>query len=113
MKKLIVLALALLSMNSMAALNEYTGSNNGAACIVKLDLSKRYVEMANMSLVARKEKKMGSDLILEGGIGFTEEKVTLSFNDQKEISAAKLEIKVILMPTFTTKQVCTNLVRTK
>lgn len=56
---------------------------------------------------------MGSDLILEGGIGFTEEKVTLSFNDQKEISAAKLEIKVILMPTFTTKQVCTNLVRTK
>lgn len=57
MKKLIVLALALLSMNSMAALNEYTGSNNGAACIVKLDLSKRYVEMAICLWLLEKRKK--------------------------------------------------------
>jgi hypothetical protein len=112
-KKLVVIVLALLSVNSMAALSEYTGSDNGAACTVKVDLTKRFVEMANISLVARKEKRMGNDLIVEGGVGFTEEKVTLSFNDQKEITSAKLEVKVLLMPTFTTKQVCSNLVRTK
>jgi hypothetical protein len=112
-KKLIVIALALVSMNSMAALNEYTGSNNGAACIVKIDLSEHIIEMANIKLNIRKEKRMGLNLILEGGVGFTEEKITLSMNSEKEFTAAKLEVKVLLMPTFTTKQVCSNLVRTK
>jgi hypothetical protein len=112
-KKLILITFSLLSLNSMAALNEFIGSDNGAACTVKVDLSKNTVEMANISFKARKEKKIGNDLILEGGVGFTEEKVTLSLSDQKEIISAKLEVKVLLMPTFSTKQVCSNLVRTK
>ena len=113
MKKLVLIAFSFLSLSAFASISEYVGSDAGAACTVRVDLSKSLVEMAGSNFKARKIKKMGNDLILEGGVGFSEEKVTLSFSEEKEITKAKLEVKILLMPTFMTKQICSNLVRTK
>ncbi|MDD4976916.1 MAG: hypothetical protein PHY93_21365 [Bacteriovorax sp.] len=113
MKKLLLVFLATLSLQSMAATSEYTGSNNGAACSVRVDLSQDYVSMGGIGLLARNKTTKGNVQILEGGADFEDAKITLNFNSNKELSSAKLETRNMLIPFYRTKLVCMDLIKTK
>jgi hypothetical protein len=113
MKKLIALALLALSFQSMAEMVEYSGSNKGAACTVTVDLAEKYVSMGNEGVFARKVKTKDNVTVYEGGAEFTNSRITLTFNKDKELYRAKLETKNAIKFFYTTKLICTNLVIVK
>lgn len=124
MKKLLfVLSIAALSniagAATFATTVEYTGNNNGAACTVKLDLSREYVSMGDVAILARKKTIKENTIILEGGADFTDARITLTYalddgrGARLDLQSAKLETRNPIKFFYTTKLKCTDLIRLK
>lgn len=113
MKKFAILISFILSSQSFAESVTYTGSNQGAACTVNVDLARNYVSMGGIGLIARSKKQEGNVLVLKGGADFEDARITLKLKNANEVDSAKLETKNMLIPFYRTKLNCTNLVRTK
>lgn len=113
MKKFIIVLLATLSVQAFAEPSLYTGSNQGAACTVRLDLTSGQVQMGDIGIFARKKSQDGNTLVLEGGADFEDARITLILDPSNEPTSAKLETRNMILPFYRTKLICTNLIRTK
>ena len=114
MKSLFAIALLSLSFTSFAAKETYVGSDNGSACELRLNVSKKFAGVNDCGVLGTKKfQNTGKQIIVEGSVDFTDCRIIVDLNNEKVPTRAVLSTKVGLNPIYRKAVDCRDLKRVK